>query len=314
MSIGEYIGFVDSDDFIEETMFEKLYTKSKKEDLDIMMCKITVYINETGEINEKHKYRSLQVLNDFHGKVYNHLNTKDFTCSISVTPPNKIYKTEFLKENNIKFPEGLIFEDELFFYDSYLRAKKVSSINENLYYYRMTENSVIRGKDKDFSDILIIFKLTREKIKELGYISIYKKQYYNYFIDSILTRFSQTSDKHKENFYKLMKEDFENIITSKENIEDDDYKLNLNDLKTNLRINVESILKIEDYKEYEITEKINHLKYKNKQLEKEHRKLKKENKKLIKKSKKIKKRQKQILNSKSWKITKPLRKFSNRLK
>lgn len=54
-------------------------------------------------------------------------------------PYNKIYKTSLLKENSILFPEGLIFEDEKFFFDTYLRAKRVSIVDEFLYYYRVSE-------------------------------------------------------------------------------------------------------------------------------------------------------------------------------
>ena len=136
-SQGEYIAFVDSDDFIEPTMMEKLYTKAKDNNLDIAMCKIATYNNQTEEIKDNVWYYMLGVFRDFEKDIFNHKDTKEFTCNIAVTPYNKIYKTTLLKENNILFPEGLIFEDEKFFYDTYLRANKVSIVDEFLYYYRI---------------------------------------------------------------------------------------------------------------------------------------------------------------------------------
>ena len=49
---GEYIAFIDSDDFIEPEMLEKLYTKAKNNNLDIAMCKIATYNNQTKEIKD----------------------------------------------------------------------------------------------------------------------------------------------------------------------------------------------------------------------------------------------------------------------
>lgn len=135
---GEYIAFIDSDDFIEPEMLEKLYTKAKDNNLDIAMCKIATYDNQTKEIKDNVWYYMLGVFRDFEMDIFSHKDTKEFTCNISVTPYNKIYKTSLLKENSILFPEGLIFEDEKFFFDTYLRAKRVSIVDEFLYYYRVS--------------------------------------------------------------------------------------------------------------------------------------------------------------------------------
>ena len=133
---GEYIAFIDSDDFIESEMLEKFYTKANDNNLDIAMCKIATYNNQTKEIKDNVWYYMLGIFRDFEKEIFNHKDTKEFTCNIAVTPYNKIYKTSLIKDNNILFPEGLIFEDEKFFYDTYLRAKRVSIIPEFLWYWK----------------------------------------------------------------------------------------------------------------------------------------------------------------------------------
>ncbi len=241
---GEYIAFVDSDDFIEPTMFEKLYTKSKDNNLDIAMCKIATYDNQTEEIKNNVWYYMLGVFRDFEKDIFNHKDTKEFTCHIAVTPYNKIYKTTLLKENNILFPEGLIFEDEKFFYDTYLRAKRVSIVDEFLYYYRINRkgSTVDTIKDNDFSDIVPISKLIRETFKETNNYEDYKILLSNRFIHLQLARFTQTSQKYKENFFNLLKSDLEEVLAD---------RTIYDNLESDVKLRVDKIINSESLSEFE---------------------------------------------------------------
>ena len=241
---GEYIAFVDSDDFIEATMFEKLYTKAKDNNLDIAMCKIATYNNQTKEIKDNVWYYMLGVFRDFEKDIFNHKDTKEFTCNIAVTPYNKIYKTTLLKENNILFPEGLIFEDEKFFYDTYLRAKRVSIIDEFLYYYRINRkgSTVDTIKDNDFSDIIPISKLIRETFKETNNYEDYKILLSNRFIHLQLARFTQTSQKYKENFFNLLKSDLEEVLAD---------RTIYDNLESDVKLRVDKIINSKNLKEFE---------------------------------------------------------------
>ena len=241
---GEYIAFVDSDDFIEPTMFEKLYTKAKDNNLDIAMCKIATFDNQTEEIKDNVWYYMLGVFRDFDKDIFNHKDTKEFTCHIAVTPYNKLYKTTLLKENNILFPEGLIFEDEKFFYDTYLRAKRVSIVDEFLYYYRINRkgSTVDTIKDNDFSDIVPISKLIRETFKETDNYEDYKILLSNRFIHLQLARFTQTSQKYKETFFNLLKSDLEEVLAD---------RTIYDNLESDVKLRVDKIINSESLNEFE---------------------------------------------------------------
>ena len=207
-AIGEYIAFVDSDDFIKKTMLEKLYNSCKNNNLDLVMCKVASFDELSNEINDSLWYYSLGVFNDFEKRVFSHKDTLEFTCEISVTPYNKLYKTSLIKKYDINFAENLIFEDEVFFYDVYLKAKKVSIVDETLYYYRINraESTVGKTANKDYSDIVPIFKLIIEKFKETNTWDDYKISVSNRFIHLMLWRYSQTSKKFRKNFFYSLKE------------------------------------------------------------------------------------------------------------
>ena len=245
---GKYIAFVDSDDFIKKDMFVKLYDLAEINDLDIAMCKIALYDEDTGNINENAWYYKLGVFGNFNKNIFNHNDTREFTCEISVTPYNKIYKTSLIKENNIYFPEGLIFEDEKFFYDVYLRAERVSISDDFLYYYRTNRkgSTVDISKENDYSDIVSIYKLIRQTFKETGNYENYKVLLANRLIHLEFSRFTQTSTKYKEQFFNKMKEDLSEVLED---------ELIYNNLSLNIKSRVYKVLNSNNYDEFKELDK-----------------------------------------------------------
>ena len=70
---GEFISFVDADDFIKKDMLEKLYNKSVNGNLDLVMCKVSSFDNETHVIDDNLWYYSLKCFSGFKKEVFNNL-------------------------------------------------------------------------------------------------------------------------------------------------------------------------------------------------------------------------------------------------
>ncbi|MBU3172986.1 glycosyltransferase [Clostridium estertheticum] len=160
---GELISFIDSDDFIEINMFEKMISVIKEYDLDIVECN---YMNWFGEKENNSIYKS-KILNDV-----NYCGSEYYELYPSLSPCDKIYKKEFLDEINFSFEEGHYAEDTLAISQAVFFAKKIRHINDVLYYYRRisinsTRNSmdykktIKLGKDK----LYIAYKLNEFKNK-----------------------------------------------------------------------------------------------------------------------------------------------------
>lgn len=246
-AMGEYIGFVDSDDYIDLEMFEKLYAKSKAKNLDMCMCKISTFEDGTDIVDDDFWYFALNDFNNLKKDVFSHKDTKEFLCEIAVTSFNKIYKKSFIDKNNIEFPENIIFEDEIFFYHCYLRAKRVSIVKENLYYYRRNrEGSIVeQTDDKDFSSMVKIFKLIREIFIETDNYEEYKNIISNHFISVEIWRYGFTSQKYHESFFKELKEDTSRLCEDKEIYDN---------LPVHLKTRVDNLLESPDYKTFDLKE------------------------------------------------------------
>ena len=115
---GDYISFLDGDDWLGPNAFEILIKKAKDDNLDLLMFKNIVYYEETLEFGME-EYYDMEFMNKFENKVFNHFDLdKTRLFVMSNAPWNKFYLKSFLDKNDIRFPnENLIHEDNPFFYN-----------------------------------------------------------------------------------------------------------------------------------------------------------------------------------------------------
>lgn len=140
---GEYIGFVDSDDYVDVTMYEKLYNKAVSTKSDIVCCQLTyLYPNNKTIL---HHYKDLNIFSKSVCESPEILNqVKSYAC-------NKIYKRELW--NKFTFPNQY-FEDSAVIYNVLNDAKKIDVVDEGLYYYRKdVEGAITKKKDEATYDI-----------------------------------------------------------------------------------------------------------------------------------------------------------------
>ena len=137
---GEYIAFVDSDDFIELNMFEKMYEAAKRENADIVICNYILY-NEMSH-NQKSNEQKIEGTSK-EGYIDKIDALKRFLLNdIKAYAWNKLHKRELFTENNILFPDFIVCEDTPVSFLLLACSNKIYLMNEPLYYYRQRESSL----------------------------------------------------------------------------------------------------------------------------------------------------------------------------
>lgn len=153
-SSGKYLMFLDSDDYFSNDACEILYKEAEKEKADLIV--FDYYRVEKGNLNEV-KIES-----------FNAANIKadpNLLLKINLGPCNKIYKSDLIKNNDIKFEENLKYEDTLFVVKAIYNAKKIIKLNRFLHYYMIHEKSETTVRDERVFDILKIVDKIRTYLK-----------------------------------------------------------------------------------------------------------------------------------------------------
>ena len=130
VATGEYLMFVDSDDYIAPTMVEKLYTALKTANADISICNF-FYVGEMNGDDYSERNTNLPIKNE--------IITSEF-----VLKNNKLYKKEVFE--NIRFQVGKLHEDEYIFHEIFFNANKIACISDGLYYYVQRKDSIMGNK------------------------------------------------------------------------------------------------------------------------------------------------------------------------
>lgn len=160
---GKYISFIDSDDYVDITMYEKMYKKAEKEKLDLVICKFHKML-------EKNDGSLEEIVPDFKIEKFNNTTLKDspnLLLDINLAPWNKLYKKDLVRDN--WFPEKLKYEDAIFVVKAMARAKKIGMVDEKLNYYLVHSKSETTVMDKRVFDIIEINRLILEELKKHDY-------------------------------------------------------------------------------------------------------------------------------------------------
>ena len=165
---GEYVTFVDTDDYVELNWAEKLYNAAKENNADMAVCGFERIDLETGKVVSKN-------MTNMGNKVRTVDYKDDFVLFINPAPWNKIYKLEKVK--NQRFLNFRGFNDMIFLASSYTTVEKIAFVPDVLYHYFLRYDSQIHSVNEqdvnNFKKYLLELKkfyINANKYEDMKYI------------------------------------------------------------------------------------------------------------------------------------------------
>ena len=162
---GEFVAFLDSDDYVESTIYEKMYNKAINNNADFVECNfVWEYPNKKRE------------------DIRQNYNTKqEMMAFCRVVAWNKLIKRNLIVENNLEFPKGLRYEDVEFTYKLIPHIKKYTYVDEILLHYVQRENSIANVQNERTAEIFEILDNVEKYYKQNNLYNEYKDAMeYNY--------------------------------------------------------------------------------------------------------------------------------------
>lgn len=214
---GKYLYFMDSDDYIEPESLEELYDIAETNSTDCIIFKMINFDDETGE-KYTTEYYEMEFLSELVGdNVFSHSDIKGEIYLIAVSPQGKFFNLDFIR--NIKFPEDVIFEDNVFFLEVLLKAERLYFYDKHLCNRRIRSGSLMTSK-KNFTDYITVSNMMVDMSKEHGvYNDEYKPQLFEKIIKNSFMRFNEVTGESKVDFFNALKKNF---LSKKDKLDSDD--------------------------------------------------------------------------------------------
>lgn len=209
---GEYIIFLDSDDYFDKNMLKEAYTKAILTDSDICIFKSKQHDYATGKITECKFSVKEQFIPKKEVFSLSDMTENPFT-SIMGWAWDKLYKKSFVLNNGLQFQEQRTTNDMYFVFASLLRAGKITILNKYLYYQRRNvPTSLSNTRALSWDCFYYALQKVKHELEAMGIYDAYKKHFINYALHSCLWNLT-TLPQEQGNllFRKLRDEWFENL-------------------------------------------------------------------------------------------------------
>ena len=194
---GDFIAFLDSDDYIEKNAYEEMYNKAIEENADYVECDFIWEFPNKIRVDKQYPYK----------------NKKEMLSFVRVVAWNKLIKRQLITDNNLEFPKGLRYEDVEFTYKLIPFINKFAYVDKPFIHYVQREGSIANVQNERTAEIFTVLNNVIEFYKKNNIYEEYRNEleynYARYLLCSSLKRMCKIKDKTIRE--KLLTESWERL-------------------------------------------------------------------------------------------------------
>lgn len=194
---GDFIAFLDSDDYIEKNAYEEMYNKAIEENADYVECDFIWEFPNKIRVDKQYPYK----------------NKKEMLSFVRVVAWNKLIKRQLITDNNLEFPKGLRYEDVEFTYKLIPFINKFAYVDKSFIHYVQREGSIANVQNERTAEIFTVLDNVIEFYKKNNIYEKYRDEleynYARYLLCSSLKRMCKIKDKTIRE--KLLTESWERL-------------------------------------------------------------------------------------------------------
>lgn len=212
---GQFISFLDADDYIHKDMLKLAFDRATATNADICIYKSYFYNNETGELSECKfgvKEKNLPQQEVFSRT---QISTNLFV-SFMGWAWDKLYRRSFVLNQGLQFQEQRTTNDMFFVYASLLKAGRITVLDKRLYYQRRNvKTSLSNTRELSWKCFYFALLKIKAELQKMGIYEEYKQDFINYALHSCLWNFNSLREPYAEQlFHKLRQEWFSELEIS----------------------------------------------------------------------------------------------------